>query len=266
MNRRNGVYTDQENMEIIERMEKRQSYQQIAAAMGRTRAGVKRHASDLGTGLWTADGRTMRSTAALLGVSISVFRDWVKAGRIRSSAITLGTGKHPMITRMISHDDLIAFLDDESQWQLWEPSVIVDSGLREWAVELRRGKAFLSVKDAAGRLFLTEQGVWDAIRRGALRAVHDVAKHWWIREDWLHITYKRGRPPREPRGLITRPESVTVLHQWGRKSLAAIASDLGVSSSTVARVGLRLGLQSVGQGRRPWRMEATRAYVPGSEA
>lgn len=145
----------------------------------------------------------------------------------------------------VLEDALIAFLENERYWHLWDPERVRDPLLREWALDMRRGVRFLSPSEVAARFCVQHSTVNDWIHRGLLSAVR--RGNWLVREDTL-----RGFTPpseRSKRGLVLHPWSwedklrVLDLRQAGTP-FEQIAGELGRSVGSVSNVWYRFACDS----------------------
>lgn len=140
----------------------------------------------------TRRAHTGRSVARLLGLGCSkqVAR-WCRAGWLRGRQTQRRGGNRQW---RILHDDLLAFLEDEAHWHRWQPERITDAALREWALELRAGVAFLTVGQVAERCYVEPTTVNQWIHRGELPAVRN--GNWLVRSDVLADFVPPGQRPR----------------------------------------------------------------------
>lgn len=158
------------------------SYDRIASRLGRTRGAVitecKRHYLRITTSDTTLSARAV---AELLGLGCSkIVARWIRRGWLK--ARNAGSKTRPLWR--IDRCDLDTFLENESVWMAWEPSLIRDSALREWATELRHGRPrWLPIGEVAQRYHVEWRAVGVWIRRGWLPGVR--YGNWWLRESDL---------------------------------------------------------------------------------
>lgn len=239
-------YTDAEEVRLLDMLERHRSYQQIARALHRTQGGIRRHAIDLGVTVTTAGGRTQAEVARLLGVSQPTVLRWREWGWLKAHKAGYCV--------LVDEDDLLAFLEDPRAWNQWRVEYVAESGLREWAREIRAASGLLPVAEVAARLCVTPKAVTMSVRRGRIRAVRISGGELLIHESELEVF---GRPMRQfkraPQGYALRDESLAIIRRdWGRRLATDIAADVGVSPERVGEVALQvLGLPALG--RNWWR-------------
>lgn len=239
-------WTREEENRLVTLLEAHTPYQEIGCTLGRSREAVVDRCVRLGTSLTRANGLTLSQAAKALGVEQKTVAWWANQRWLKTHPAGVAVSKGPV--RMVEYEDLIAFLENEDCWHLWEPERIPDgivsNGLRVWAVELRRSIRFLLPSEAAERLHVTHYRVNQFIRQGRLRAVRKGGQ-WLIRSDWVQEPAWRPRWPRTP----IRPEEREFVREWwGTQTTAWIGAQLGRPSSSVCAIAYKLGLPRLGRG------------------
>jgi hypothetical protein len=104
---------------------------------------------------------------------------WIRNGLLPTRQV----GKRHWVRR----EDLLAFLEDERSWMLWQPEDLLDEGLRRWAEKLRDvGWHWLTIAQASQRMHCVGRTVQHHIDLGLLPAMRhcDQRKYpWWVRSD-----------------------------------------------------------------------------------
>jgi transposase len=177
-------YTADDLNTLMEMLENHRPYQEIAAVLERNLEGVKERARAYGTGLFSANGRTQAQVAALMGVHAWVVMQWIAGGHLTAHRVYDQPG--PGRGVIIEDEDLLAFLEDQERWHLWDPERISDRVIREWAAEKRRGLRYLTIREAAARVGYSIHWMRRLAWKGEIPTVraHDRGFHM-IREDWL---------------------------------------------------------------------------------
>ena len=139
-------------------------YDDVAAAVGRTRTGVVLHARKIHYRMMHSTKQlTARDVQRLLGIGdAKTVASWIeKFGWLearRSGAQTI---------HRISWPALLAMLRNRMTWMAWSPHKIADETLREWAVKLRKGKShWISAGDLARRFGVVPAVPQSWIERG----------------------------------------------------------------------------------------------------
>lgn len=248
-------WTREEEQRLLDLLDRHHTYAAIGAALGRSEGGVRQRCMKLGVNL-TGSGYSQGAVARLMGVDDHAAASWCRRRWLRSYRIgRTGRGW----ARLVEHDDLLRFLEDERYWHTWQPDRIADEAIREWARELRGHVRFLTTVEVGERLCLTHYAVNQLIRQGRIRAVK--WGNWYVREDWLQMPEYRYRPP-GPR--LSDKEVEFIRRYWGRKPATWIAAKIGNgrNDSTVCTVAYRLGLPRLGRGywkRLAYEQKRTRA-------
>lgn len=181
------------------------------------------------------------STAKLLGIgcSKSVVR-WIEQGWLKGRRQGQRGGNRQW---RITEDALLAFLSSPEHWHRWQPERITDRYLREWALELRGGERYLTLREVAERFFVETKTVNMWIARGYLLAVRN-GNHL-IPASALEGFVPPGQRPKHGMRLVrfTPAEDARLrdLHaaNW---SWQAIADELGRSVGSIYGRAGRLGL------------------------
>lgn len=85
-----------------------------------------------------------------------------------------------------SEEAVLAFIGDPATWHEWEPFELTDPHVRAWALELRAGVTFLSVREVARRFGVHPGTVTDWCQQGLLPAQGGGSSRGWaIRSDAL---------------------------------------------------------------------------------
>lgn len=242
--RKTPNWTRAEEARLVEMLEAHRSYAQIGRALGRSVEACQIRAKHLGIGFRSAGGYTLNGVARLMGVDVHTPMWWVREGWLRARRTRQRQG--PNCITFTSHEALVAFLEDETHWHLWEPDRITDAGLREYATEIRRGLRFLTLSEAAPLLGVTIGGLNSAIRAGRIKGVKRAA-NWLIRSDWL-IPWESIRGGWQKRGPLTNREREYIRLWWARKPATLIAREIGASDTTVCRGAVAMGLPRLGMG------------------
>lgn len=100
-----------------------------------------------------------------LGCSQGTVVVWARRGWIRGTRHR-GRGGHRQW--MFDQTQLMAFLEDPEHWHRWQPDDIPDARLREWASRLRGEVEFLTVDEAAARMFCSRWTVRTWVQQGRL--------------------------------------------------------------------------------------------------
>jgi hypothetical protein len=225
---------------LIAQMEQHRSVEEIAAAAGTTTVAVRYQIEQRGLRFRDANGRTLTDVARLMGIEWHVVAEWADKGWLKCYRVG-----H---LRIVEHEDLTAFMEDESHWHEWEPSQITDIGLREWATEIRRGLVFYTTAEAGRILGFVPSALSRAIKEGRLRGVWGGTKkggRWMIRSDWLVIATPK-KPIPGPK--LSDAAIAVISEKWGSVPGSAIAHEIGASTTTVANWARRLGLAGLGRG------------------
>jgi excisionase family DNA binding protein len=239
-------WTREEERRLGDLMCEYHSYAEIAAELGRSVWAIRLRAKRvLGLALSKAGGHTVNVTARLLGVDSHVVKRWCDRGWLKWHDI--GMQVYSGRVRLVGHDELLDFLEDEGHWHLYEPGKITDSGMREWAIEMRAGVRFLTTGQVGKRLGLSDAAVNDHIHRGSLRAVKR-GSNWLVRE--CDVRYPEPRTTKGQRRPppFSEAEHAKVRHWWGRYPATEIAQRLGRGNGSIYRVAARLGLPALGKG------------------
>ena len=244
---RRRTWTRAEDFRLVDLLEEHEDYAAIGRVLGRGADAVRERACRLGVALTRSGGRSISATARLLGVDQKCVAWWVGNGWLRATGPVVrgGRGGGARI-RLVEEDDLVGFLSDESLWHLWDPDRIAEAGLRDWALEQRRGVVFLTTGQAGARLCVTHYRVNQMIRQGRLKAVRRGRSNWLVRSDWCVHPPER----RSPKGsTLDAEDDQFVRRWWGRVPATWIAWRLGrPSEGAVLAAGKRLGLTPVGRG------------------
>lgn len=91
----------------------------------------------------------------------------VRDGTIPSTCVSYGRSPR---TWLVDYEALIAWLEDERYWGLWDPERITDPALCEWACEMRRDAFRLTPREIARLCGVRPGRVLRWIRRGQLPA------------------------------------------------------------------------------------------------
>jgi hypothetical protein len=110
---------------------------EVADALGVTKWQVYRRRRALGLGPGTADPGYLglKDINLLLGLHPAdrrAFR-WVARGWLRGRIVHSGT-RHRVV---VSHSDLLVWMEDPRYWPCWDPARLTDSGLVAWAAAVR---------------------------------------------------------------------------------------------------------------------------------
>ncbi len=241
-------WTREEELRLAEMLDNHRPYAEIAAVLGRTVTAIRLRCKRRGLpALSKAGGMTINKTARLLGVPCAkTVTRWCNEGWLRSHDVgmQLRCGR----VRVVEMDDLLGFLEKPKYWHLWEPERITDSGIREWAIEMRQGVRFLTAGEVAKRLCYSMHWVNELIRRGKIRAVR--RGNWLVREcDCRHPEPQSSKGRKRAPGL-TEAECRIVRRYWGKRPAAEITRLLGRSahSKVVYNAAARMGLPKLGKG------------------
>lgn len=155
----------------------------IAAELGRTANAVHTRASLLGI-RWMRPvrgrnhtGFTASEVARLLGIPCAkAVTDWIRKGYLEASRRAPRMDSGPRLAYRVYPESLRVFLRDYPWLYDWRR--VQDRGWRAYVDTLPR-EEWLGTRAAADLLFLTEQGVALAIRKGDLRA-EKVGANWVI--------------------------------------------------------------------------------------
>lgn len=180
-------------------------YGTIASKVDRSYRGVAHRAAILGTN-FERIGYSKAGVAKLFGIGGHKAIDHlVSIGVLNAHKLkNRPTARNSYV---IFHDDIIEFIDNERTWHWWDASKITDSGLREYAQEVRDGKHWLTTVDL-GKIFgYTSASIWLFIRNGLLRATLVGGRRWCMRADWLPRERER-LANRGPKWWIEHPEWV----------------------------------------------------------
>lgn len=190
-------WTRAEEWRLLELRERRWSHDRIGAALGRTRRAVQVRLSIL-TREDPATRLSPKRVAHLVGVSGNAVVRWIAWGwlRARRDAGMRRGAAHCASRRRgewrVDRTDLEAFLAVERYWPLWDPARVRDPDLRAWAVEMRRGVAFLRTHEVAARLGYCVRAAQTLIARGHLPGIKlrpgpgaAPPSAWWVRESDL---------------------------------------------------------------------------------
>lgn len=235
-------WTKAECHRLVELMEQHHTYAEAAAILGRGVSAVRERCWKLDAAMTTANGRTVSEIARRLGVDHKTVAWWIRRGYLKGHRLTAPMGRGQLL--IVEHEDLTTFLEDERHWHLWTPERITESGLREWATELRGHVRFLTTQEVADRLCVTHYQVCKLISQGRIPAVKR-GNNWLIRADRL------VRPVERPklRGPdVTDRERATIRRLWGTVPAAAIARRLKRPGTTVHRIAHAMGLPGYGRG------------------
>ena len=244
------TWTAEEIGLLYEMAGEHRSHAQIAAALGRSECGVRIKCKRLGITLTKFAGMTANRLARWLGVPCAkTVSWWCNEGWLRCH--DTGIRVHSGWVRVVEMEDLLAFLEDERHWHLWEPERITDAGMREWASEMRAGVRFLTTGEVGDRLGLTCAAVNDRIHRGLMRGVKR-GSNWLVREeDAVYVApgSRKGLPRPKP---LTAEECALVRRLWGRYSVTEISLRLGRKgySKAVYNAARRTGLPMFGKKAR----------------
>ena len=244
--RRHHPWTQERTNELAELVERHAPWPRIARIMGNSESYLKTRASSLGISRRTANGYTQAAVSRIMGVDSHGVDIWARKGWIRATRTRVKLGHGVMV--VIRHEDLIAFLGNEHYWPAWNPERITDSGIREWAMEMRAGVEYLTTTQAAPLLFITPLGLQKAIREGRVKA-RKIHTKWFIRRDEL-VPMPGNMGPRGPYARpFTEAETETIRGLWGVVPATEIARRLGRKrSSVVHSAARRMGLPRIGRG------------------
>ena len=123
---------------------------------------------------------TASDAARMIGCSSRAIHVWAARGWIHGQQ---HTGRGPSANWFFREADVMAFMEDTAHWHRWEPALIEDARLREWATRSRGGVRFLGTSEVARRLHCSEATVSQWIRQGRLPAAR--SQSWMVREDDL---------------------------------------------------------------------------------
>ncbi len=235
------TYADEE--QLGELLEAHKSYEQIASLLNRSVKAVRARCAHLGISATSAGGRTVRRTAGMLGVEDKTVSYWCNQGWLRAHYVGLWMGKGPV--RVVEHEELLLFLEDERYWHLWEPARITDVGIREWTEELRAGVRYFTTGQVAERLFITHYRVNQLIRQGRLKAVKH-GSNWLVKES--DVQYPEWLPRHRGKAATTKQKRYVQRH-WNQLTAVEIARRLGRSDSWVHYVARQFGLPRLGRGK-----------------
>ena len=236
-------WTHADEEQLGELLEAHKGYEQIARMLNRSVGAVRSRCARLGISASNAGGQTIRRTAARLGVDSKTVAYWCNKGWLRAHQTGLWTGKGLM--RIVEHENLLRFLEDERYWHLWDPARIVDVGVREWTEELRAGVRYLTTGQVAERLFITHYRVNQLIRQGRMKAVKR-GPNWLVRES--DVAYPEWLPRYKSKAATTEQKSHVQKH-WNRLTATEIARLLNRSDSWVHCVARQFGLPRLGRGK-----------------
>jgi excisionase family DNA binding protein len=172
-----------EEERLVELVEAHHSYKFIASKLRRTVTAIRiRLQRSLHTSLTDPENgaQSMRKTALRLGMRYEAMRSFIRHGWL--------VAQPGSQVQLVEDEALLRFLENPDHWHNWDPQRITDPDLKEWAIDLRRGVAFLSVKEAARQLMIAETTIDDWIRSGDLRVVKAYNGYRFIRSDWLKDT------------------------------------------------------------------------------
>lgn len=211
-------------------------YAEIARRMRRGITAVIHQASAMQVPLSTADaGATAEQVARRMGVHRRQVATWITAGHLRT--VPSGMDK-PLV--LVPDEALWDCLGQEETWHLFDPAAITDRHLRAYATEVRGGRTFLGVAEAAAQIGLTHGGMLSRIRKQTQTAVLRGRK-LLIRSDWLRAQPEDGRyhVPHRP---WTDAENADLRASYGREPLPDLARRLQRTEDAVYAHAGRLGL------------------------
>jgi DNA-binding Lrp family transcriptional regulator len=243
-------------MRLAEMMDAHRSYAEIAAALGRTETAVRLRRKRRGMpALSKAGGMTINRVALLLGIPCAkTVTWWAHSGWL--PAHDIGMRVHSGWVRVVEMDDLLAFLEEPKYWHLWQVDRIKDTGIREWALEMRAGVRFLTTGEVGERLGLCAGAVHDRIQRGLMKAVKR-GFNWLVREEdavYVEPGTRKGLLRPQP---LTPAECALVRRYWGQQPVRWISQRLGRTgySKAVYNAAVRMGLPRLGNRQRQEREE-----------
>lgn len=204
-------WTPSEELRLIELLEAHKTYREIGKDLGRTEVAIIVRCHRMGFFLTTTNGRTVNAVAGLMGVEHDAVRWWVREGWLKAHRTDMRV--HAGYVTMVEDDDLLAFLENPEHWHIWEPERIREYALREWATEMRAGVRYLTVGEAAQRMYVTANCVNQMIHDGRLPAVR--WGNWRIREEDAVYPEPPSRK-RRPRAVPwTEQERQCLADWWG---------------------------------------------------
>lgn len=187
------IWRAEEDARLEALLDSESDYRRIGQILGRPSCGVVARRRLLGIPAPLNEHPTVSRTAKLLGVRHETVARWIQDKRL--TAHLVGHRVRKMQKRVCYWEDICAFLENEDNWHLVDPGGIADSGLREWATEIRHGLVFLTSEQAARILHVTSWMVLMYARRGCLRSVRIGNLAIAIRSDWLQDFQARGFTP-----------------------------------------------------------------------
>lgn len=143
------------------------SLRAIAARLGKTPAAVRARAYRSCWDTAAESGWSPARLAAALGVGQKAVASWVAHGWLRSSRRPMTPGDR-LTRRVISEAHLERFLSDRRYVALWRAGDIADSGIREWAKDLR--PPWTPLADLDGRTPYTRRELTIGCHRGLIVA------------------------------------------------------------------------------------------------
>ncbi len=237
------IWTRLEEYELLRLVDAHTPYTEIAQTLGRSVGAVRERCAKLGSSL-TRTNMTVHRVSILMGVDSHAVAWWCREGWLKAHDCGMNMGRGRV--RLIEHDDLCEFLEDEDYWDLWHPERITDLAMREWTQEMRGHVRFLTTGEVGARLYCDPIYINKLLNLGVLRGVKH-GPNWAIREDWVPDALPEPRP-KTPRRPFTDFDRQFVLRYWGKQPTTWIAKRLGRNDSSINGLAGRMGLLRLGRG------------------
>jgi hypothetical protein len=159
-------------------------YETIARRLGVSRTALAKQVTQRGLGRQSNPNLFSASDLErkfFKGITIERVAQWVAWGWLK--AVTRRENNRTEYT--ITRDNLMAFLEDERSWLVWEPKNIRDKDIRQWATEMRAsaGWRWLTLKETGERLNYTVAALGEWCRRGWFETATLYNNAWRIRSD-----------------------------------------------------------------------------------
>lgn len=162
-------------------------YTAIANRMGITYNAVKKKANNIEenlnnqTNLWSV--RDLENQF-FIGVWDYSIKEWIERGWIKATI-----SKLKRKTTRITHDNLMAFLENPDYWFAWEPSQIRDNDIRIWTQEMRDSHPWkwLTTKEVAKTLGVKRNTVIRYCSMGVFKSAVQYKGAWHVRSDEVKI-------------------------------------------------------------------------------
>jgi hypothetical protein len=208
------AWSDAEREHVAELASKLLSWQRIAVLLAR-RFGVVRSpeavrsewycqrkaSGSLGEG-WLS----VRATARMLGTTVRVIELWITKGWLPVRPVGRRKPGSKAGRRLaLTVQGVEEFLSNDRYWNAVDPARIPDAAVREWAIEMRRGRDWVTLDEVARRVGWSKSGLMAHARAGRIPAVmlpvgggHGPAARWFVRETSVAACASPTEPPGTP--------------------------------------------------------------------